>query len=100
MRLYKITTHFYGKDLDEGAILGYAVADNDDGIFDHINKKHFYNDWPEIVKMAREKIIAAKGDYDAEHMGEFYDQKYGWEDLGEISADDIANLKRLKILPE
>jgi hypothetical protein len=47
-----------------------------------------------------EAIIAAKGDYDSKYMGEFYDQKYGWEDLGEVSAEDIASLKRLKILSE
>ena len=99
MRLYKIRTHFFGKDLDEEAILGYAVAENDADIYDHINKKHRGDEWPELVEMTREEIIAAKGDYDSEHMGEFYDQKYGWEDLGKVSTDDVANLKRLKILP-
>ena len=100
MRLYRIKTHFYGKDLDAEPNLGYAVAENDDGIYDHINKKHKYNEWPEFVEMTREAIVAAKGDYDSEYMGEFYDQRYGWEDLGEVSADDVANLKRLKVLPE
>lgn len=100
MRLYKIRTHFYGKDLDEEASLGYAVAENDDGVYDHINKKYKYNEWPGSVEMTREAIIATKGDYDSEYMGEFYDQRYGWEDLGEVSADNIADLKRLKILPE
>lgn len=99
MRLYKIKTHFYGKDLDEEVILGYAVAENDDGIYDHINEKIMYDEWPDSVGMTRENIIAAKGDYDSKYMGEFYTQKYGWEDLGEVSADDVANLKRLKILP-
>lgn len=100
-RLYKIKTHFYGKDLDEEASLGYAVAKNENGIYDHINKKyHKRYEWSELVKMTREEIIAAKGDYDSKDMGEYYNQKYGWEDLGEVSADDIANLKRLKVLPE
>ena len=100
MRLYRIKTHFYGKDLDAEANLGYAVAENDDGIYDHINKNKFGGKWPEFVEMTREAIIAEEGDCDSEYMGEFYDQKYGWEDLGEVSADDIANLKRLKVLPE
>ncbi len=99
MRIYKIRTHFYGKDLNEEASLGYAIAENDDGIYDHINKEyHKYGEWHECVNMTREEIIAAKGDYESESMGEFYDQKYGWEDLGEVSPDDVANLKRLKIL--
>lgn len=100
MRLYKVKTHFYGKDLDEEASLEYMVAENDDGIYDHINKKHKYNDWPESVDMTREAIIAAKGDYDSGYRGEFYDQKYGWEDFGEVSAIEIASLKRLMILPD
>lgn len=98
MRLYKIKTHFYGKDLDEEASLGYAVAENDDGIYDHINKKYKYDGWPESVEMTREEIIASNGDYDSEYMGEFYDQKYGWEDLGEVSTEDIAHLKRLMVV--
>ena len=100
MRFYKIKTHFYGKDLDEETALGYAVAENEGGIYDLINKKYRYNEWPELVEMTREEIVAAKGDYDSEYMGEFYDQKYGWEDLGEVSADDIANLNRLRVLAE
>ena len=100
MRLYKIKTHFYGKDLNKEASLGCVVAENDDGIYDHINKRHKYDEWPESVQMSREEIIAAKGDYNSEYMGEFYDQKYGWEDLGEVSDEDIAGLRRLKVLPE
>ena len=98
MRLYKIRTHFYGKDLDKEACLGYAVAENDDGIYDHISEKYKYDEWPEVVEMTREAIIAAKGDYDSAFTGEFYDQKYRWDDLGEVSADDIAMLKRLKVI--
>jgi hypothetical protein len=100
MRLYRIMTHFYGKDLDRGASLGFAVAENDEGIYEYINQKYKYNDWPESVQMDREAIIAAKGDLGSDYMGEFYDQKYGWEDLGEVSADEVANLKRMKILLE
>ena len=100
MRLYKIKTYFYGKDLDEEASLGYAVAENDEGIYDFINKKHECDEWSESVMMTREAIVAANGDYDSEYMGEFYDQKYGWEDLGEVSADDIATMKRLKVIPD
>ena len=100
MKLYKIRTHFYGKDLDKEANLGYMVAENDNGVYDHINKKFQYGEWPEFVEMTREEIISAKGDYDSECMGEFYDQKFGWEDLGEVSSEDVAHLKSLKILAE
>ncbi len=100
MKLYKIKTRFLGKDLNEDASLGYAVAESDDDIFDLINTKHKGDGWEESVEMTREAIIAAKGDYNSDYMGEFYDQKYGWEDLGEVSADDIAILKRLSVVSE
>lgn len=98
MKLYRIRTGFWGKDLNEEAILEYVVAENDDGIYDHVNRKFKYDEWPDSVDMTREEIIEAKGDFGSAYMGEFYDQKFGWEDLGEVSAEDIAHLKRLKIL--
>lgn len=100
MRLFKITTKFLGKDLNKEVLLGYLVVENGGMVFDHINEKYNYGEWPEAVDMTREAIIEARGDDESEYMGEFYDQKYGWEDLGEISDDDIAHLKRLKIIAE
>jgi hypothetical protein len=100
MRLYKIITQFIGKDLDKGTLLGYVVVENDDAVYDHINTKYKYSDWPSSVKMTREGIVAAKGDFGSEYMGEFYDQKFGWEDLGEISTEDISHLRRLKVIAE
>lgn len=99
MRLYRIVTKFYGKDLNEAASLDhFVVADDDGGIYDRIERTYKHGDWPGSVQMKRTEIIAAKGDWDSEYQGEFYDQKYGWEDLGEVSEDDIAFLRRLKIL--
>ncbi len=98
MKLYKITTHFYGKDLDEAAILGHVVAETDEAVYDHINKEYKCDDWPSSVNMTREAIVAERGDHGSEYMGEFYDQKYGWEDLGEVSIEDATCLKRFGIL--
>src|ERR1700722_6022223 len=98
MRLYKNKTHFYGKDLDQEAMLGYIVAENDEGAYGHINQTYFDEEWPESVEMDRDDIIAKKGDESSEYIGEFYDQKYGREDLGEISAEVIVRLKAHKIL--
>lgn len=98
MRLYRIKTRFLGKDLDQYASLGHFLAENDDGIYDRINTAHKYGEWPESVGMTREAIIAAKGDYESDYMGEFYDQKFGWEDLGEVSAEEITHLKRFNVL--
>lgn len=97
MRLYKITTHFYGKDLDEAAMLGFMVAEGDDAVYDHINATYNHGYWA-TRDMTRETIIAARGDHNTDYVGEFYDQKYGWEDMGEVSEGDIAHLRALGIL--
>lgn len=98
MKLYRITTKFLGKDLNQNAVLGYVVNESEDGIYDHIEKEFKFGDWPGSVHMSGADIIAAKGDMNSEYEGEFYDQKYGWEDLGEVSEADVAHLKRLGII--
>ena len=39
-KLYRGTTQFWGKDLNEKAILGYVVAKTDLEVADHISKKY------------------------------------------------------------
>jgi|GEM_PF-4013443 hypothetical protein len=111
MRLFRVKTRFLGKDLDETVLLGYLVAMTDDEVFEEISKQHCYGAWPgdkegyeddpdELadIDAKKQEIVEARGDFDSEYDGEFYDQKYGWEDLGEISEQDIATLKRLDLL--
>ena len=100
MNLFEITTAFWGKDLEEEAILGYVVGKTADAAYDYINVKHRYGDWADCVAMTREDIIAAEGDFQTEYMGEFYDQKYGWRDLGFIAPEDIACLQHYGMVPK
>lgn len=98
MRLYRVRTHFIAKDLDKDAILEFILAKNEDEVYEYINNKHCIGDWPGCAEMTREDIMAARGDFDADPHGEFYDQKFGWDDLREVSSEEIATLKRLGIL--
>jgi len=102
MKLYVITVCYYGKDLnEEGTFLGYAVAENNDGIFDYINKNFVDGEWLELVKMTREAIIKAKDDHDSEYgkYSDFWDKTLGWKCIcDEVSDEDIATLERLGIL--
>ena len=98
MKLYKIITYFWGKDLNEQAFLGYLVKTSDEEVYEHINEEYKGNDWPESVNMDREDIINQKGDFDSGYMGEFYDQKYGWEEVGEITLEQITCLEQLSII--
>lgn len=100
MKLFEIITEFWGKDLEESAILGYAVGETAETAFNYINEKHCYSDWAGCVGMTREDIITAEGDFETEYLGEFYDQKYGWKDLGHIAPEDIACFQHYGILPK
>jgi hypothetical protein len=107
MKLYRIITHFWGKDLYERVMLEYVVAINDDAIYEYISRKYRSAElssgnanWDEMVNMTREEIIAAHGDLDSDLQGEFYDQKYGWEELGEVTLADFATLKKLGIVDQ
>ncbi|OGZ05698.1 MAG: hypothetical protein A2762_02570 [Candidatus Lloydbacteria bacterium RIFCSPHIGHO2_01_FULL_54_11] len=104
-RLYRITTHFWGKDLDEGAILGYVVADSPEEVAEHISQKVHGGEWfgyesddgAEAVEETRLDYIAKQGDFHTEPAGEFYDQKYGWEEVGEVTDEQVTTLAALKI---
>lgn len=98
VKLYQIKTRIIGKDLDETVTIGFIVAESDEAVYDHIDEKHQYGGWAESVHLTREEIIAAKGDFGTKYMGEFFDQKFGWEELGEVTPEEIATLRRLGVL--
>lgn len=97
-RLFKIKTRFLGKDLYETTTLEYIIAQNDEEVYDHINEEYCYGDWPEGSDMTREEIMEARGDFQAEYRGEFYDQKYGWEQAKELESGDEVVLKKYGIV--
>lgn len=106
MKLYKIKTLFLGKDLSESAILEYVVAEDDAEVFAYIDDKYFGNEWPECylereddnVNEQVKYMVENKGDFEEEYLGEFYDQKYGWEEVCDIDEVQIGVLKDLKII--
>ena len=105
-KLYRVTTQFWGKDLNEKAILGYVVAKTDLEVADHISKKYKGGerfDWGtdgDALEGKRGEYIANRGDFHTEYAGEFYDQKYGWEEIAQISDEQIIVLKTLGIVED
>lgn len=127
MNLYRITTRFLGKDLYEDVMLGYVVADSEEEVAEHINHEYKYSEWfgcaedevdeeedydskeeyledleeaQEWIANNKQDIVSHKGDFHNEYAGEFYDQKYGWKDMGEISEPQVSVLRELGILNE
>jgi hypothetical protein len=103
LHLYRINTKFLGKDLEEKAILGYVAAENVDQVIDHIRNSRDET-WADTWypkggwkkdDQKRADYIANQGDFHTEYDGEFYDQKYGWNDLGEITPEQVETLKKL-----
>lgn len=98
-KLYRIFTRILGKDLDKTFLLGYITAESDNEIFNFIDAKYRDDNWDNYGgSMNRESIIEERGDLEDDYLGEFYDQKYGWEEAGEASEADLGTLQKLKLL--
>jgi hypothetical protein len=109
MKLYKVKTLFLGKDLNREAIMGFVIAENDKGAFTIVSEEWAY--WHEVLEDWRYSgfnpradrwerlILKDHGDFNHEYRGEFFDQKFAWECLGDITDSEIAILKKLGILP-
>lgn len=107
MKLYQIITKFWGKDLNESASLGYVIADSEEEVAEYISQSYHDGEWfgyedddPDEYAKRRQDYLANKGDIHTEYDGEFYDQKYGWEGVGEVTDEQIAVLQNLGVLQE
>ncbi len=111
MKLYKIITLLLGKDLDEEAIVEYVVASNDNELFCYIDDNYAHwsdgfdmDDYDASTDVEKEfrrlvkRIKTNRGDFEEEYDGEFYDQKYKWEEVCEVTKDEAKILKKLKII--
>jgi len=112
MKLYAIIVNYQGKDLDAKEKGWYITANNEEEVFNHLSKTQFedyegeeegsgVSEWANYYdgdKKTKERIIKNKGDFDEQYMGEFYDIKYGWEEIGEVTDAEAEVLKKFKIL--
>ena len=99
-KLFKIKTRIIAKDFDQTLVVGYIVAKDDNGVFDFINHRYRDGDWENWGgSMTREDIARAKGDFDDDDdLGEFYEQKYAWEEVGNIDKVELQLLRKLKMM--
>ncbi len=105
MKLYKVLQLFLGKDLSESVPTYYVIGNSDEDVYNWINKNIFgadrdFDAWADMYDDPDKKkeIMLNKGDFNEEYMGEFYDIKYGWEEVGEISPTEIETFKRFNLI--
>lgn len=110
-KLYKIIV-LYGAPKDSHTSTEeYIIAKDDKEVFEYIAKdKKKYEWWEDDFESGgqfdtfaemKQEIMDNKGDLDSEEGWEdaYYGvTKYGWEEIGEISQDEINILIKLKIL--
>jgi hypothetical protein len=97
-----------GKDLSETVMLGFVIAETEEEIGRHINWKYGYGGWlgnsysedPEEREYLLAEYVEHKGDFHTDYAGEFYDQKYGWEEMGEITDEQAAVLHAVGVVDE
>ena len=109
MNLYKIKfTHYAPKDSSSG-IKEFIIAQNEEGVFNYIDKNHVYDSWTEREdewdnedQTYKEFILENKGDDEDESLFEnlYYGlTTYGWEIVEEnIGFGDIKILTQLGII--
>ena len=104
-----------GSKRDE-TIVAHILATSDDEVYDYIEKRFYpgnkYQEpgWCAFAdNLTRKKILKKKGDYTTQkpkpphtlfYFGEVYSLGFRWEDLGEVSSEEISILQRLGILPK
>jgi hypothetical protein len=123
-KLYRILTpltfpHIPTEDrkCDEAAV-AHILAETDEEVFGYIERRFYQGDkyqdpgWCAFLEegeLTREEIIEMKGDYTVQEpdppitlflAGEVYRLGFRWEDLGEVSPEEIAVLQRLGILSD
>ena len=122
MNLYKITfSHTAPKDQDEG-IKGYLLAENDEQVYNYIDKTFNYECWKDAdededrepielydddynvigTETFKEKIIRIKGeqnDEDYDYCDAYYGiTLYGWELVKENADGDYSEMIELGII--
>ena len=107
MKLYQINSTFLGKDLQETRQIELVALSNDKDVFNYIDKNYMYEEWLERYSdnydnenEVLESIMKNSGDVEEEYMGEFYDEKYSWVCLGDITDIETATLKKLGLLKD
>ena len=99
MKLYKVTCRIIGKGtyLDEDVELGFVIGLNDGPVFAHIKDKYTIDCW-ETSSFLKEKARETGAQIFGYEDRACYIKQYGWEDLGEISEEEIECLKRLGLI--
>lgn len=115
MNLYKLTVLHGGPKSSCTAILGYMLAESDEGAYNRLNDEAFWNEadesyilereeYPDMFDPARptpkETIMKNCGDLKDENWDDAYYGiwKYGWENLGPITDEESDVLAKFKIV--
>lgn len=94
MKLYRLKTLFIGKDLYHEALLGHGVFPDDRAVFDFLHDNYYlidednYEDEESDMGVDIQEIINAQGNYESDFDGEFYDQKFRWEFIKDITLEE------------
>lgn len=113
MNLYKLTVLHGAPKSSCRAIFGYMISSSVEEVYEKLNEEAYWSDrqenWEEekasdpeedYGQSPKEKIIENCGDLeDVDWADAYYGVwGYGWEDLGEISEQEIAALKKFRII--
>ncbi len=100
MKLYLIKTRLMGDELDQESIIGLLPAGTREEVYHYISTHYTWGEpsWEDQYENGtKARILEKGGDFQEEYLGDQYDQKFSWEDLGELTEKEIKTIKKIGI---
>lgn len=100
MKLYQIKTRLLGDDLDQESVLGFLLSNSDEEVFNFITTHYTWGEpgWEDQYEHgAKKRIFERQGDFHEEYLGDQYDQKFAWLDMGIATDKELATLRKFQI---
>ena len=101
MNLYKVIFEHYAPRDCESGIKEYLLADNQEQVFDYINKKYNHDYWDDNY-ITKEERLMKKGQIQEHGISKsdlYYGwTEYGWELVKENIETNLLDLIKLKVI--
>ncbi len=89
-----------GDAVDQESILGFLLGLSAEKVYDFIAKNYTWGEpsWEDQYEHgAKKRILEKCGDFYEEYLGDKYDQKFAWVDLGTATEAELSTLKKYKL---
>ncbi len=86
--------------MNQESVLGFVLRNSVEDVYNFIAKHYTWGEpgWEDQYEHgAKNRILTAGGDFREEYLGDQYDQKFAWAEVGEPTETELATLRKFKI---